>query len=144
MKKMMCSRCKERPAVIFITKIEGDKSTPEGLCMKCASELNIGPIKQMMQSMGITDEDLDAANEQLESMMEMMGNDGEDDDDNEGEEKDFEPGGAQSMPSSFLKNFLGGAFAPKNNYSADNPLPDSDKKEFENKNDKKKKEKEEK
>ena len=134
MKKMMCSRCHERPAVIFITKIEGDKSTPEGLCMKCASELNIGPIKQMMQSMGITDEDLDAANEQLESMMEMMGGEEEDDD----EEKDFEPGGAQSMPADFLKNFLGGAFSPKNNYSENNPLPDS-KKEFENKNDKKKK-----
>lgn len=140
MKKMMCSRCHERPAVIFITKIEGDKSTPEGLCMKCASELNIGPIKQMMQSMGITDEDLEAANEQLESMMGMMPMGDDDDDD---EEKDFEPGGAQSMPAEFLKNFLGGAFSQNNNYSEDNPLPDS-KKPFENKNDKKKKEKEDK
>ena len=140
MKKMMCSRCHERPAVIFITKIEGDKSTPEGLCMKCASELNIGPIKQMMQSMGITDEDLEAANEQLESMMGMMPMGDDDDDD---EEKDFEPGGAQSMPAEFLKNFLGGAFSQNNSYSEDNPLPDS-KKPFENKNDKKKKEKEDK
>ncbi len=138
MKKMMCSRCHERPAVIFITKIEGDKSTPEGLCMKCASELNIGPIKQMMESMGITDDDLDAASEQLESMMGMMDNDDDDD-----EENNFEPGGAQQMPAEFLKNFLGGAFSPKNNYSENNPLPDS-KKEFENKNDKKKKEKEDK
>ncbi len=140
MKKMMCSRCHERPAVIFITKIEGDKSTPEGLCMKCASELNIGPIKQMMQSMGITDEDLEAANEQLENMMGMMPMGDDDDDD---EEKDFEPGGAQSMPAEFLKNFLGGAFSQNNGYSENNPLPDS-KKPFENKNDKKKKEKEDK
>ena len=141
MKKMMCSRCHERPAVIFITKIEGDKSTPEGLCMKCAKELNIGPIKQMMESMGITDEDLDAANEQLESMMGMMSGDEADSDDDDAE-NDFEVGGAQSMPANFLQNFLGGAFA-KNSYSEETPLPDSQK-PFENKNDKKKKEKEEK
>ena len=141
MKKMMCSRCHERPAVIFITKIEGDKSTPEGLCMKCASELNIGPIKQMMSSMGISEDDLEAANEQLESMFEMMPED--DDDEDEDEEKAFNPGGAQSMPANFLQNFLGGAFAPKNNYSENNTLPDSQK-PFENKNDKKKKEKEDK
>ncbi len=141
MKKMMCSRCHERPAVIFITKIEGDKSTPEGLCMKCASELNIGPIKQMMQSMGITEDDIEAASEQLENMMGMMPMGDEDDDD--GDEKDFEVGGAQSMPAEFLKNFLGGAFSQNNSYSENNPLPDSQK-PFENKNDKKKKEKEEK
>ncbi len=140
MKKMMCSRCHERPAVIFITKIEGDKSTPEGLCMKCASELNIGPIKQMMSSMGITDEDLEAANEQLEGMFDMM-SDGEENGENEDDA--FNPGGAQSMPANFLQNFLGGAFAPKNNYSENNPLPDSQQ-VSENKNEKKKKEKEEK
>ena len=37
----LCSRCKKRPAVIFITRMEGDKSTPESLCLQCAKELNI-------------------------------------------------------------------------------------------------------
>ncbi len=137
MKQMMCSRCHKRPAVIFITKIEGDKSTPEGLCMKCASELNIGPIKQMMESMGITEEDLDAANEQLESMMGMI-SDGESDDSDDDDEEGFKAGGAQSMPANFLKNFFGGAVADK---KEKNEGSDSDEEAFENKNDKKKKEK---
>ena len=42
MKQQMCSRCGERPAVVFIQKMENDKVTPEGLCIKCARELNIG------------------------------------------------------------------------------------------------------
>ena len=55
MKQQMCSRCGERPAVVFIQKMEGDKVTPEGLCIKCARELNIGSINQMIDKMGISD-----------------------------------------------------------------------------------------
>ena len=55
MKKVTCSRCKKRPAVIFISKIIDGKTVPEGLCLNCAMEMNIGPIKQMMDSMGETD-----------------------------------------------------------------------------------------
>jgi len=51
MKKMMCSRCGKRPAMFFITKVEGNETKQEGLCMKCAMEMNIGPIKQIMESM---------------------------------------------------------------------------------------------
>ena len=57
MKKMICSRCKKRPAVIFISKIVDGKTVPEGLCINCAMEMNIGPIKQMMEQMGITEEE---------------------------------------------------------------------------------------
>ena len=89
-KNMICSKCKQRPAVIFITKMEGDKTTNEGLCIKCAMEMNIGPIKQMMDNMGITEEQLDDMNEQMEQMMESMGEEG------------FEPGGASTFP--FLQN----------------------------------------
>ena len=49
MKKMMCSRCGKRPAMFFITKVEGNETKQEGLCMKCAMEMNIGPIKQIME-----------------------------------------------------------------------------------------------
>ncbi len=65
MNMKLCSRCKQRPAVIFISKIEGDKTTQEGLCIKCAMEMNIGPIKDMMSKMGITEDDIDALNEQF-------------------------------------------------------------------------------
>ena len=58
MKHQMCSRCGERPAVVFIQKMEGDKVTPEGLCIKCARELNIGSINQIIDKMGISEEDL--------------------------------------------------------------------------------------
>ena len=51
MKKVICSRCKTRPAVIFISKIIDGKTVPEGLCLNCAMEMNIGPIKQMLDSM---------------------------------------------------------------------------------------------
>ena len=73
MKQQMCSRCGERPAVVFIQKMEGDKVTPEGLCIKCARELNIGSINQMIDKMGISDEELGMASEQMASFMENMG-----------------------------------------------------------------------
>ncbi|MBQ7580123.1 MAG: ATP-dependent Clp protease ATP-binding subunit [Clostridia bacterium] len=102
---MMCSRCKVRPAVVFITKVEGDKSTPEGLCIKCASELNIGPVKQMMESMGITADDIDEASEQLEAMMGgMLNNNEEEEEDNV---DDFETGGASTAVPPFLQNMFG-------------------------------------
>ncbi len=68
----MCSRCGERPAVIFIQKMEGDEVKPEGLCIKCARELNIGSINQMIEKMGISDEELEMASEQMSAFMENM------------------------------------------------------------------------
>lgn len=83
--KMLCSRCKKNPAVIFISKVDGDKTTNEGLCIKCAMELNIGPVRQMMENMGITEEDLDDFSEQMEQMMDGM-------------DENFELGGASTFP----------------------------------------------
>ncbi len=59
MNPTMCSRCGKNVAVVFITRLEGGTSKNEGLCLKCAKELGIKPINDMMQKMGITDEDLD-------------------------------------------------------------------------------------
>lgn len=72
MKQQMCSRCKERPAVIFIQKMENDKVVPEGLCIKCAKELNVGSINQMIDQLGISDEELEMASEQMSQFMENM------------------------------------------------------------------------
>ena len=95
MKKVICSRCKKRPAVIFISKIIDGKTVPEGLCLQCAMEMNIGPIKQMMDSMGITEEDVDSLSEQFSSMFP------ESDD----EEGGFEAGGSPTVP--FLQGLIG-------------------------------------
>ncbi|MBQ1995731.1 MAG: ATP-dependent Clp protease ATP-binding subunit, partial [Clostridia bacterium] len=94
MKRVTCSRCKQRPAVIFISKIIDGKTVPEGLCMNCAMEMNIGPIKQMMDSMGITEEDVDSISEQFSSMFPESD-----------EEGGFESGGSPTMP--FLQGLFG-------------------------------------
>ena len=59
MQPTLCSRCNKNVAVIFITKLEGGQTKNEGLCLKCARELGIKPIDDMMKKMGITDEELD-------------------------------------------------------------------------------------
>ena len=57
----MCSRCKKNVAVVFITKIDqSNNSEQEGLCIKCAKEMGIKPIDNLMEQMGITEDDLDA------------------------------------------------------------------------------------
>lgn len=90
---MMCSRCKKRLAVVFMTRLEGDKTINEGLCLKCAKEMGLKPVSDLMDKMGITDDDLDNMSDQ---MIDMFGSDGE---------SGFEMGGAQSMP--FLQNIMG-------------------------------------
>lgn len=94
MKKVTCSRCKKRPAVIFISKIVDGKTVPEGLCLNCAMEMNIGPIKQMMESMGITEDDVESLSDQFTQMFP--------DDDEDGS---FESGGSPTLP--FLQGLLG-------------------------------------
>ena len=73
----ICSRCKKNVAVVFVTRMEGDKSQNEGLCLKCARELGIQPVTQMLQQFGISDEDLETMSEELlngggEMMQNMM------------------------------------------------------------------------
>ena len=59
MQATICSRCGKNPAVVFITKIEHGETRSEGLCLKCARELHIKPIDDILTKMGISDEDLD-------------------------------------------------------------------------------------
>ena len=94
MKQIMCSKCGIRPAVIFMTRMDGEKSShQEGLCLKCAME-STGPIKQMMENMGITEDDYEAMSEQFGAMM-GMGDEGE----------GFEPGGVPTFP--FMQGMFG-------------------------------------
>ena len=63
----LCSKCKKNVAVIFITKIEGGETKNEGLCLKCAKELGIKPVDDMMKKMGISDDDLDSISGEMMS-----------------------------------------------------------------------------
>ncbi len=133
MKKVVCSRCGKRPAVIFISKIIDGKTVPEGLCLNCAMEMNIGPIKQMMESMGITEEDVDSISEQFGNMFP--------DSDEEG---GFEAGGSPTMP--FLQGLFGdlqNSLAVKKDGDANKPVK-TEKEENNTKETKKSKKKKEK
>ena len=59
----LCSRCGKNPAVVFITKIEAGQTKSEGLCLKCARELHIKPIDDIMHRMGLSDEDVKWVND---------------------------------------------------------------------------------
>ena len=59
MRPTLCSRCKKNYAVIFITKIENGETKNEGLCLKCAKELGIIPVNDMLEKFGITDDDME-------------------------------------------------------------------------------------
>ncbi len=74
MKQPMCTRCGERPAIVFIQKMEDGVMKPEGLCYKCAKELNVdmGPIQGLMEKMGISEDELEQASEQMGTFMENM------------------------------------------------------------------------
>lgn len=79
MKPTLCSRCKKNLAVIFITKVENGVSTNEGLCLKCARELGIKQVDDLVERMGITDEELDGLNSEMMAMMQPEPGDEEDD-----------------------------------------------------------------
>ncbi|MBE6692080.1 MAG: ATP-dependent Clp protease ATP-binding subunit [Ruminococcaceae bacterium] len=74
-----CSRCNIRPAIIFVQKNEGGKITSEGYCIKCAREMGIKPIDDILNQMNISPEELDAISEGMNGLMPMDGEEGEDD-----------------------------------------------------------------
>ena len=99
MQAKMCSRCGKNVAVVFITKLEGGVQKNEGLCLKCARELHIKPVDDMIEKMGISDEDLDNLSGEMmnalngvESLMDMSidpDNDANDDSDDDGKTATF-------------------------------------------------------
>lgn len=94
---MLCTRCKKRTAVVFITAIQGDEKKNEGLCLVCARELNIPQVKEYMDQMGITDDDVENVADQMTEFSE----------DGEGFDGDsFVRGGTGAFPP-FIQNMLG-------------------------------------
>ena len=121
---MICSRCQKRPAVVFVSSNKDDQQ-PRGYCLLCAKELGIKPVEDIIKKMGISPDDLETVQEQMDSIMENMGDMGDmselvqnlglQNDSSElaptedGEEEDddkFTPGGAPSFPNFF--NMFGG------------------------------------
>ena len=93
MESMMCSRCHKRMAVIYMTRIEDGKTINEGLCLKCAKELGLKPVNDIMSKMGITDDEIDAISDQFTEALEGS---------EEGEL--FQQVG--SMPIPFMQSFM--------------------------------------
>lgn len=92
----MCSKCKKRPAVVFVSQLNANNPTEkknEGYCLVCARELGISQVDDYMKSMGISEDEIQAMSDQL---MEMTDGD------------DFELGGSGTMPN-FLSSLFGGS-----------------------------------
>ena len=89
---IMCSNCNKRPAVVFITSVQGSEKKNEGLCLSCARKRDIPQVAEYMNRLGITDEEIDQLSDQMMGML-----DGD----------SFEMGGSGLMPD-FISNMFGG------------------------------------
>jgi len=83
---VMCARCHKRVPVVFVTKIENGEKVSEGLCIKCAKELGL-PVENMLgdvyKKFGISPEQLDDMEDDLNKMIEEQGGLPSENDDNE-------------------------------------------------------------
>ena len=127
---MMCSRCKKRPAVMFISTMTAGERKNEGLCLNCAKELGLPQVNEYLQQMGISEDDFDSAVESIfgedgtiskDAFDQFLDGDPSKDEegasaDDDGEEDLFERGGAGTMPN-FLKNLFGSPDKDKNDQS---------------------------
>ncbi|WP_352408468.1 ATP-dependent Clp protease ATP-binding subunit [Lawsonibacter hominis] len=110
MQPTLCSRCHKNVAVIFIQKMEGGTTKSEGLCLKCAKEMGIKPVEDMIQKMGITDEDLEGlTNEMMSAFGGAEGMEGLMAQEEDGDEDD-EDGKTATFP--FLNKLFGSAQNP--------------------------------
>lgn len=121
---MLCSRCGKRQAVVFVSENKAD-STTKGYCLTCAKELGIKPVEDLISKMGITEDDLDAVQDQMNSIMSNLSESGDLSQLMEGMDMenlaetmntmneqmenndDFTPGGAPAFPA-FFNNLFGG------------------------------------
>ena len=117
MKPTLCSRCKKNLAVVFITKIDGGKTVNDGLCLKCAKEMGIKPVDDMIERMGLSEDDLENLNGEmteamngLESLL-SQGHDAED-----GSEDDEADSQTATFP--FLNKLFGAAGQGQDNTPA--------------------------
>ena len=103
MQPTICTRCKRNAAVIFITRIENGVSSNDGLCLKCARELNIKPVEDIIKKMGLSDEDLESLTSE---MMDLMGGTDDLSEGLIGQENNPDDGRTATFP--FLSRLFGG------------------------------------
>lgn len=93
---MLCTRCKKRTAVVFITAMQGDEKRNEGLCLVCAKELGIPQVREYMEQMGIDDDNVEEFADEMTDFSEAIDGDS------------FQRGGTGALPS-FIQNLFGGS-----------------------------------
>ena len=108
---MLCVKCKKRPAVVFIQRMQDGKPTQEGYCLTCAKEMHIQPVDDLMKQFGMSDQDLENMEERLGSFLQeaaesgalspLMGGIMEDAPDEDDPQEDFVPGGSPVCPFGF-------------------------------------------
>ena len=64
----LCARCHKRVAVVYVTKIENGETVTEGICLKCAKELGIKPVNDILEKMGVSSDDIDEIADNIESL----------------------------------------------------------------------------
>ncbi len=118
---MLCCKCHENLAVVYISKLdEKGKTINEGYCLTCAKELNLGPVNDLMQNMGINPEEMDGLNREMSAMLEEMGDEfpmengfgvPEDGEDTDGEDANGESvsRSMQKNPFELMNRLFGGA-----------------------------------
>ena len=109
MQPTLCSRCKKDVAVIFISKQEGDRTINEGLCLKCAKDLGLPQVDDMMKRMGISDEDLETLSQEMMNAMSGV----ENIEDLPGGDEDSEEEEGKTATFPFLNRLFSGSDVPK-------------------------------
>ena len=102
----LCSKCKKRPAVVFMSDMSNPNAEPQGLCLVCAKEMGIKPVDDMLKKMNISDEDIEQMSEQFMDLMSLD----EDMDDAALNDETFDLGTAPAMPfiNKIFSSFTGG------------------------------------
>ena len=129
---MVCIRCKKRPAIIFIQRMENGQMKQEGYCLHCARELHIKPVDDLMKQFGMSEQDMDNMEDRMDSMMEEMGEGGnpfaalmkmqDEENGGAGEEDGFTPGGNATFPLSIAgQEGQGGPNGAKNGKAGKKP-----------------------
>ena len=129
MQPTLCSRCKKNVAVVFISRLDGDKTVNEGLCLKCAKELGLPQVDDMMKRMGISDEDLETLNSEMLQAMNGVENI---EDLPAGEEGDTEEEEGKTATFPFLNRLFSSGEAPREESAEEGPRDRREKKEAKN------------
>ena len=90
----LCSKCKKRPAVVFLSDMTNPNAEPNGLCLVCAKEMGLKPVDDMLKKLNISDDDIEQMSDQFMDIMSLN----EEMDDSDLNDETFDLGTAPAMP----------------------------------------------